>query len=362
MRGQPQFQGEFLYFESLESMIPASHPLRPIKKLADRELAELSKVFDGMYDKEGRPSVPPERLLKGCLLIALFSLRGENHLCEQLHYNFLFRWFLDMQNGEAPFNSSVFAKNRERMMKADVAARFFKGVRDQARAAGLMSHEHLTVDGTLIEAWASQKSFQRKDGEGPSAPAGEGKDRNPDVDYKGERRSNETHASKTDPEARLARKGLGKEAKLCFGAHVVMENRHGLCVDIAVTEANGTFETDQALKQIRDLKREGWRIRTVGADKGYDNRRLVEGLRAEEVTPHVAAKRKGSALDARTTSRAGYGISQLRRKLVEQTFGWMKTVGNFRKTRYKGVARTSVCAYLTAAAYNLVRMAKLLTV
>lgn len=361
MRGEVEEQGELWYVGSAEDLVPQEHPLRPIKRLADAELKRLSPVFDGMYKITGRPSVPPERLLKGCLLIALFSLRGENHLCEQLNYNFLFRWFLDMQPSERPWNSSTFAKNKERLLKADVARRFFEAIVTQARGAKLLSHEHFTVDGTLIDAWASQKSFRKKDGPAEPPASGESDGRNSDVDFKGEKRSNETHQSTTDPEARLMRKGFGKEAKLCFGVHVLMENRNGLCVDIATAQATGTFECEQALLQVRRQKARGVPIKTVGADKGYDQHRFVEGLREAGVTPHVAAKDKCSVLDQRTTRHAGYRVSQRIRKRVEEIFGWMKTVGGFRKTRYKGVTRTGLWAYFVASAYNLVRLSKLLT-
>lgn len=356
MRGERERQQVMMFVVCPEEMIPQGHPIRAIKKLADLELERLSPVFDAMYSKEGRPSIPPERLLKAALLMALFSVRSERQVCEQLNYNFMFRWFLDMTVNEAVFNDSVFAKNKERLLKADVAQAFFNGIVQQAREGGLLSKEHFTVDGTLIDAWASQKSFQKKDKPDDGSPPDS---RNEDVDFKGEKRSNQTHESKTDPEAKLARKGFGKEARMSFSAHVLMENRNGLCVDIAVAEANGTAECDEALKLVRREKARGSRVKTLGADKGYDNKTFVPALKDEKVTPHVAAK-KYTAMDARTLRSKGYAISQRCRKKVEEIFGWMKTVGGFRKTRYKGIARTGLCAYIVGAAYNLVRMSKLM--
>jgi hypothetical protein len=270
----------------------------------------------------------------------------------------MFRWFLDMTVNEGVFNDSVFAKNKERLLKADVARAFFHGIVQQARDGGLLSKDHFTVDGTLIDAWASQKSFQKKDKPDDDAPPDD-LSRNPDVDFKGEKRSNQTHASTTDPESKLARKGFGKEAKLSFSAHVLMENRNGMCVDLAVAEANGTAECVEALKLVQREKERGSRVKTLGADKNYDNKKFVPALKAENVTPHVAAK-KFTAMDPRTLRSTSYQISQRCRKKVEEIFGWMKTVGCFRKTRYKGVARTGLCAYLVGAAYNLVRMSKLM--
>jgi transposase len=358
MRGEREQQQVMMFVICPEDMIPTDHPIRTIKKLADIELKRLSPAFDRMYSKEGRPSIPPERLLKSALLMALFSVRSERQICEQLIYNFMFRWFLDMTVNEAVFNDSVFAKNKERLLKADVAKTFFNGIVQQAREGGLLSQDHFTVDGTLIDAWASQKSFQKKDKPDDDLPPGDAS-RNEDVDFKGEKRSNQTHESKTDPEAKLARKGFGKEAKMSFSAHVLMENRNGLCVDISVAEANGTAECVEALKLVRREKERGGRVKTLGADKGYDNQKFVPALKDENIIPHVAAK-KYTAMDARTLRSKGYQISQRCRKKVEEIFGWMKTVGGFRKTRYKGVARTGLCAYMVGAAYNLVRMSKLM--
>jgi transposase len=330
--------------------------------MADAVLGELTGMFDKIYSAEGRPSIPPERLLKACLLIALYTVRSERQFCEQLDYNLLYRWFLDMSMEEPSFNPSTFAKNKERLLKADVAGQFFKAVVAQARGAKLMSADHFTVDGTLIEAWASMKSFRPKDEKPVDRPPPDDPG-NPTVDFHGEKRSNETHASTTDPEARLAKKSKGDKSRLAFSAHVLMENRNGLCADIRLVEATGTAEREQALEMVRGQKQNGLRPKTLGGDKGYDATDFVTGARAEGVTPHVAQNisgNRGSNVDGRTTRHEGYAISQRCRKKVEEIFGWMKTVGGFRKTRYRGTARTGLWAYLVAAAYNLVRMAKLL--
>ena len=361
MRGTDSTQMVMLTLRTPEKVVPADHPLRAIKSMADEVLRALGATFDAMYSRIGRPSIPPERLLKASILMALYTVRSERLFCEQLDYNLLFRWFLDMHNDEASFDHSVFSKNRARLLEHDVAGKFFGLVVEQARGAGLMSDEHFTVDGTLIDAWASLKSFRPKDEkrserEPPDDPG------NPTVDFHGEKRSNETHASTTDAEARLARKGYGKEAKLSFSAHALMENRNGLLVDFRVDKATGDAERWNALVMLNDAV-PGDRQITVGADKGYDTRDFVAGCRGLGVTPHVAQNLKrngGSAVDGRTARHPGYAISQVKRKLVEEIFGWMKTVGNFRKTRYKGAARTQFAAYLVGAAYNLLRVAKLL--
>ena len=358
MRGEQEQQQVMMFVVCPEEMIPKDHPIRIIKKLADLELKRLSPVFDMMYSKDGRPSIPPERLLKAALLMALFSVRSERQVCEQLNYNFMFRWFLDMTVNEPVFNDSVFAKNKERLLKADVAGAFFNGIVQQARDEGVLSKDHFTVDGTLIEAWASLKSFQKKDKPDDEGSPDAGS-RNAEVDFKGEKRSNQTHESTTDPEAKLAKKGPAKEARMAFSAHVLMENRNGLCVDISVAAANGTAECTEALKLVLREKERGGRIKTLGADKGYDNKTFVPGVKAKQITPHVAAK-KHTAMDARTLKSKSYQISQRCRKKVEEIFGWMKTVGGFRKTRYKGIARTGLCAYIVGAAYNLVRLSKLM--
>lgn len=335
---------------SPESRVPQDHPLRAIKKLADRALRDLSAVFDEMYADSGRPSVPPERLLKGLLLIALYSVRSERQLCEQLEYNLLFRWFLDMDMIEAAFDASTFSRNRERLMEHEVAALFFAAVRDQG--ADLMSAEHFSVDGTLIEAWASLKSFR---------PKGEdGGDRNGWGDFRGKKRSNDTHESKTDPEAKLARKGDGQAAKLSYCAHALMENRNGLLVDLLITQASGMAERDAAIAMLDQREDEG-RV-TLGADKGYDTRDFVAACRERRITPHVARNehaRRRSAIDGRTTRHIGYELSQRVRKRIEQIWGWAKTTAGFGRTRYRGVRRTQLAGYMVGSAYNLLRIARL---
>ncbi len=358
MRGTDTKQSSMLALMSPESVVPSKHPLRRVKVLADAVLTKLSPTFDAMYSAIGRPSIPPERLLKSMVLMALYSVRSERLLCEQLGYNLLFRWFLDMDMVEPSPDHSTFSRNRERLLEHDVAGEFFRAVVEQARSEKLMSDEHFTVDGTLIEAMASLKSFRPKndkdDGKGPPG------DGNRWVDFHGEKRSNETHESKTDPEAKLMRKGLGKEAKLSYSAHALMENRNGLLVDLRVGEANGRAEREIALKMLDDAL-PGDRSITLGADRGYDTRDFVAGCRERNVVPHVAQyARRRSAIDHRTTRHAGYAISQRIRKRVEEIFGWAKTVANFRRTRFRGTVRTQLAAYFVGAAYNLLRMARLL--
>jgi transposase len=360
MRGADTKQSSMLCLMSPESMVPERHPIRRIKKLADACLAGMSPTFDAMYAATGRPSIPPERLLKASLLMALYSQRSERQFCEQLGYNLLFRWFLDMDMVEPTFDATVFTKNRERLLAHDVAGEFFRAVVEQARKARLMSAEHFTVDGTLIDAWASLKSFKRKDANPKDEPPPDDPG-NPTVNFHGEKRSNETHASTSDPEAKLARKGRGKEAKLSYSAHALMENRNGLLVDFRVAEANGRAEREVAVAMLDENKmRRG--PATVGADKGYDTHDFVAECRAINVVPHIARivnEHRGSAIDARTTRHPGYAISQRIRKRVEEIFGWAKTVGNFRKTRFRGRPRTQLAAYLVGAAYNLLRIARL---
>ena len=361
MRGISDKQMTMLSLVSPEQRVPQDHPIREIKALADQELARLSAVFDQMYATTGRPSIPPETVLKSLLLIALYSIRSERQFCEQLDYNLLFRWFLEMDLIEESFDHSVFSKNRERLMEHEVGRLFFDAVVGRARSLGLMSEEHFTVDGTLIEAWASLKSFrptQEKPADcPPSHDAG-----NPTVDFHGKKRSNATHQSTTDPEARLMRKGLGKEAKLCFGAHALMENRHGLLVDLTITPATGTSERKAAEAMLKRQARKRIWPKTLGGDKGYDTHDFVAMLRGRKITPHVAAnteRRGGSAVDGRTSRHATYQVSQRVRKRVEEIFGWMKTVGGFRKTRFKGRDKTQLSAWFVGAAYNLLRMARL---
>jgi len=358
MRGRREPQVTMLGFIDLETRVPPTHPLRTIKRLADAALAELSPVFDAMYARGGRPSIPPERLLKASLLMALYSVRSERAFCEELDYHLLFRWFLDMELADPSFDASAFSKNRERLLRHQVARRFFDAVLRQPEARGLLSDEHFTVDGTLIEAAASLKSFRPKDEERRGPPDDPG---NPSVDFRGQRRRNDTHASTTDPEARLARRGDGKEAKLAFAAHALMENRHGLLVDLQLSTPSGTAERDAVPPLLARARARGLRPTTLGADKAYDTRDLVASTRALGVTPHVAqdTARRRSAIDGRTTRHPGYAVSQRIRKRVEEIFGWMKTIGSFRRTRYRGLARSQLAAYLVGAAYNLVRLAKL---
>jgi len=358
MRGTDDKQASMFSLISPEKRVPVDHPLRPIKAMADKILGALSPTFDAMYSGIGRPSIPPERLLKATILMALYTIRSERLFCEQLDYNLLFRWFLDMSMDEASFEHSVFSKNRDRLVEHEVAGKFFAAVVDEARGAGLMSNEHFTVDGTLIEAWASLKSFRPKSEkpEDRDPPDDLG---NPTVDFRGEKRSNETHQSTTDPESRLARK-KGKESKLCYSAHALMENRHGLLVDFQVDEANGTAERTNALEMLWEHAPPG---ATVGGDKGYDTANFVEECRYLGIAPHVAqniTEYRGSAIDERTTRHDGYALSQVKRKLVEEIFGWMKTVGNFRRTRFKGRALTQFAAFLVGAAYNMLRVTKLI--
>lgn len=344
-----------------EKRVPAKHPLRAVKAMAEAALLELSSVFDRMYSAIGRSSIPPERLLKASLLMAFYTVRSERLFCEQLDYNILFRWFLDMSMEEPSFDHSSFSKNRERLIAHDVAHEFFVRIVEQARAAGLMSDEHFTVDGTLIDAWASLKSFRKKD-EQPGYRPPPDDPGNPSVDFHKEKRSNDTHQSTTDPDARLARKGKGKEAKLSYSQHALMENRNGLLVDLRIAEANGTAEREVALEMMDD-RLPGQRRITLGGDKGYDTKDFVEECIARNVTPHVAqniSTNRSSAIDGRTIRHEGYSISQRLRKRVEEIFGWTKTVANFRRTRFKGLARTELASYLVGAAYNLLRMGRLL--
>ena len=335
-----------------DALVPQRHPIRRIKPMVDRALAQLSPTFDRIYAANGRASIPPEHLLKACLLMALFSVRSERQFCERLEYDLLFKWFLDLNIMDHSFDHSVFAKNRQRLLDADVAREFLLEIVGQAREQRLLSEEHFSVDGTLLEAWASVKSFRPRDEDEPPSDGG----RNPEVDFRGERRSNDTHRSTTDPEARLAKKGKGKEAKLCFGAHVLLDNREGLVVDVRLTPVEGASERDAALEMLEAVP--GARRITVGADRGYDTRGFVRGCRKSRVTPHVAQKQR-SAIDRRTTRHEGYRLSQRARKRVEEVFGWVKTVGGGRKLRYCGVARNRFWMEMTTASYNLVRLSKL---
>ena len=350
-------QGAMWSYVPMERRIPADHPLRAMRPLVDALLRELSPRFDELYSRVGRPSIAPEKLLRALLLQVLYTIRSERLLIEQLDYNLLFRWFVGLEMDDPVWNATVFTKNRERLLGGEIARAFFDRVVAQARERGLLSDEHFTVDGTLVEAWASLKSFKRKD-EPPAAPEDPG---NPTVNFHGERRRNATHASTTDPDARLARKGNAQEAKLCYTGHVLMENRNGLAIGGCVLPASGHAERAAALELLGARMGEG-RV-TLGADKGYDTRDFVAAVRLLGVTPHVAQNttHRRSAIDGRTTRHAGYAASQRRRKRVEEIFGWLKTVGLMRKTRHRGTQRVDWMFTFALAAYNLVRIRNLTT-
>jgi len=314
---------------------------------------DLSAAFSKMYSSTGRPSIAPEKLLKALLLQVFYSIRSERMLMEQLDYNLLFRWFVGLAADDPIWDRSVFSKNRDRLIESDIALCFLESIKKQADEAGLLSDEHFTVDGTLIEAWASVKSFKKKDGPPSDTPSG----KNPEVDFHGEKRCNETHASTTDPECRLYKKSKGAEAKLCYLGHVLMENRSGLAVDARLTLANGTAEREAAIEMIEQIP--GSHRITVGADKAFDVPDFVKRLRGLRVTPHVARKEKGSAIDSRTTRHAGYSVSQRIRKRVEEIFGWAKTVGVLNKTKHRGKYKVGWNFMLTLSAFNLVRMRSL---
>lgn len=350
MRGDDQQSGHLFSYLSPEQRVPADHPLRAIRLMTEEALRQLSPQFEAIYAKTGRPSVPPEQLLRALLLQALYTVRSERMLVEQLEYNLLFRWFVGLAMDDAVWTPTTFTKNRDRLLAGDIARQFFDAVLRQARARRVLSDEHFTVDGTLLEAWAGQKSFVRRDGTSPG-PSDDDPG-NPTVDFHGERRSNTTHQSTTDPESRLAKKGPGREAKLAYVGEVLMENRHGLVVDACVVTASGTAERDAAtaLLQARPARRA-----TVGGDKAYDTRAWIETMRTLGITPHVA-QAPHSAIDARTTRQPGYAVSQRLRKRIEEVFGWMKTIGGLRKLRHRGTARVEWHFLFVAAAYNLVRL------
>lgn len=359
MRGTDQDQSTMFSYVSPEARIPTDHPLRTTRGMANRALTRLDGRFRALYSQKGRPSVPPEQLLRALLLQVLYSIRSERMLMEQLEYNLLFRWFVGLEMDDRVWDVTVFTKNRDRLLAGAIAEGFFQAVLEEARGAGLLSDEHFTVDGTLIEAWAGHKSFRPKDeGDGPGSGGAKGTER----DFHGERRKNDTHASTTDPESRLFRKGRGKEARLSFMGHVITENRNGLVVATETTLATGTAEREASEKMMRRVKR--GRRSTLGGDRNYDTREHVEALRKLGVTPHVAQndRNRSSAIDARTTRHTGYEISQIKRKLVEQVFGWGKVVGPIRKVKHRGRKRVGWMFTFTQAAYNLVRMRTLLWV
>lgn len=356
MRGTPERQLAMLSTLSAEELIPADHPIRRIRKIVDAVLVELDGEFDAMYAAKGRPSVPPETLLKATVLMALYSIRSERAFCERLNYDLLFKWFLDLAIDERAFDPTTFTKNRERLLAHDISDRFFAAVVRQAQLRRYVSSEHFSVDGTLLEAWASHKSFQPKDTPRRKDPPG----RNTEVDYHGERRSNETHQSTTDPQARMARKSFATAAKLSYAGHLLMEHRNALIVDIELTEATGYAERDTALEMLGRLPRQR-RRRTVSADKAYDTAGWVADVRELGFTPHVAqnTSRRRSAIDGRTTRHDGHQISLRIRKRIEEPFGWIKTIAGGRKLRYIGRDRNRAWFQLTGAVYNIIRIAAL---
>jgi transposase len=360
MRGEDQRAEGFFSYLRLETRIPADHPLRAIRELVDAALAQLSRAFGKLYEREGRPSIPPERLLRALLLQAFYTVRSERQLMEQLDYNLLFRWFVGLSADDPVWDATVFCKNRDRLLDGDIAAKFFAAVLNLSQVRKLISSEHFSVDGTLIEAWASMKSFVPKDvGDRAAGQGRGGGSRNAERDFHGEKRKNDTHFSTTDPDARLFRKGAGKEAKLCHMGHLLTENRNGLIVDARLTAANGIAERSSALAMIDDNAKPG---STVGGDKNYDTAAFVAGCRERGCTPHVSQndRNRRSAIDARTTRHGGYRISTIKRKRIEECFGWMKTIGGLRKTRHRGRKLVEWFFVLTAAAYNLVRIQKIL--
>jgi transposase len=361
MRGADQQQTALFSFLSVEDRIPADHPLRAIQTMVNPILAELSPRFQSMYAATGRPSIPPEQLLRALLLQTLYTIRSERQLMEQLNYNLLFRWFVGLNPDDAVWVPTVFTKNRERLVAGNIADAFLHEILKAADARGLLSHEHFTVDGTLLEAWASQKSFRRKDGTPP--PPTDTDRKNPTVNFRGEKRSNATHESVTDPEARLARKSSHTAAVLCHLGSVLMDNRHGLIVATDVRSPAYEAERDAAVELLTTLEPRA-RRRTLGADKAYDMPDFVAGVRACHTTPHAAQnihdKRPTSAVDARTTRHPGFSVSQVKRKLVEEGFGWGKTIGGLRKLHHRGREKVAWIFSFTNAAYNLVRMRTLI--
>jgi transposase len=343
----------------LEARVRADHPLRAIRSIVNEALLALEREFAALYARLGRPSIAPEKLLRAMLLQAFYSIRSERQLMERLEYDLLFRWFVGIGVDDAAWDHSTFSKNRERLLEGDIAAKFLSAVLSQPRVKRLISSDHFSVDGTLIEAWASLKSFKPRDGSDAEPPAGGG--RNAEADFHGRKRSNDTHASTTDPDARLYRKGPGKEAKLSFMGHGLMENRHGLLVDACLTRADGHAERVAALHMI-EPRAERPQAVTLGADKAYDAEDFVNELRSLKVTPHVAqnTSNRRSSIDRRTTRHGGYPVSQRIRKRIEEAFGWIKTVAGQEKTRFRGVSRVGFAFTFAAAAYNLVRLPKLL--
>ena len=357
MRGSAERQAKMLLGVTTEDFIPPDHPIRRVRKLIDDVLVALSPKLTAMYAPTGRHSTPPEHLIKATLLMAFYSIRSERQFCERLQYDLLFKWFLGLNISDDAFDHSTFSKNRQRLLKHDLAQGLLGEVVREARQRKLISEDHFTVDGTLLQAWASQKSVRPRNEEGP--PPGDG-GRNQSVDFHGQRRRNETHASPTAPEAKLARKGRGQETRLAYAGHIFMENRNGIILDLLVNQATGTAERDAAIEML-DRRKPPRKRTTLAGDKGYDTKAFVAALRERGVTPHVAqnTSNRRSAIDRRTTRHPGYAISQRVRKRIEECFGWMKTTGGGRKLRYIGKAKNQLWATFTAIAFNLVRMANL---
>ncbi len=357
MRGRKAAQTNFICLLNVEDRIPKGHPIRVVKRMIGEVFAKLDPEFDDLYADVGRASIPPERLLASKVLMALYSVRSERMLCERLKYDLLFQWFLDLNPDESSFDATVFSKNQERLLKHHAADMFFATVVELAREYGWVSNEHFSADGTLIEAWASMKSFRPKDDQqGPGSG-------NAWMDFHGEKRSNETHQSTTDPEAKLLKKARGKEARLCFGGHAIMENRNGLCVHIAGHLSVGKTEPEMALEQTDELLERGFDVKTIGADKNYHTEHFVAGCKQRGIKPHVALfeGRSTEGLEDALAKTQGYLSSQVIRRRIEEIFGWMKTIGGMRKSRYRGVERTHMALQFVAAASNLLRMAKLST-
>jgi len=359
VKGRDQIQPALMVTITLETFVADDHKLRPVRKIVNSILSDCQPEFESMYSNIGRPSIPPEQLLRALLLMVLYTIPSERALMDHIRYNLLFRWFVGLHADEEVWDVTVFTKNRDRLLEAEVARLFFEGVKFHAVARRLMSEDHFSVDGTLLEAWASHKSFQPippKDDESANPPTRGGS--NPDVDFKGKTRTNDTHRSVSEPDARLARKGEGKEARLCLSGNVLMENRNGLIVDAEVLLVEGNHETQAALSLLADHAARG---STVGADKLYDNSEFVDGCRSLGIVPHVAqnTKNRSSRIDGRTTKHTGYDVSQNKRKRVEEIFGWMKTVGGLRKLRYRGRRRVNWIFAFCSAAFNLVRIVNL---
>ena len=369
MRGEDRQSGSFFSYVNLEERVPGNHPLRVIRGIVNDVLEGLGADFEAAYSPTGRPSIPPEKLLRALLLQAFYSIRSERQLMEQLDFNLLFRWFVGLGIDAPVWDASTFCHNRDRLLEVDVSAKLLNGVVEHKKVRRLLSRDHFSVDGTLIEAWASMKSFRPKDGDGDDAQAS---GRNGERDFHGEKRSNETHESTTDPDARLYRKGNGRESKLCFMGHALMENRNGLAVGGGVSLATGTAEREAALRMIdeyRPMESKGGKRRiTLAGDKGFDVAAFVDDLRERKVTPHIAVqdhltktgKRRKTKIDGRTTRHAGYRISQRIRKRIEEIFGWIKTQTGSSKTKFRGRQRVNASFTLALAAYNLIRLPKLL--